>query len=133
VWARENILVDSPAESPQYYLRSNGLLLNALVMGEAPISQEEAHLWRERYRVLFDRNVAGVILTNVNGRILECNGPYARILGFDSSDDVLAHSVWDFISTGQSARLSLTAYGPKGVSQRRKFACGGRMGCQFGS
>jgi PAS domain-containing protein len=60
------------------------------------MSREEAHLWRERYRVLFDRNVAGIILTKVDGRIVDCNEPYARILGFDSRHEVLAHSVWDF-------------------------------------
>lgn len=63
---------------------------------EGTISPDEAHLWRERYRVLFDRNVAGIILTKVDGRIVDCNEPYARILGFDSSHEVLAHSVWDF-------------------------------------
>ena len=57
---------------------------------------EEARLWRERYRVLFDRNVAGVILTNPEGRILDCNEPCARIFGFDSRKKMLAHTAWDF-------------------------------------
>ena len=57
---------------------------------------EEAHLWRDRYRVLFDRNVAGIILTNVEGRIMDCNEPCARIFGFDSRAEMLAHSAWDF-------------------------------------
>src|SRR5258707_9097366 len=57
---------------------------------------EEASLWRERDRVLFDRNVAGIILTNVEGRIIDCNEPCARIFGFDSREDMLAHSAWDF-------------------------------------
>jgi PAS domain S-box-containing protein len=43
---------------------------------------EESSLWRERYRVLFDRSVAGIILTNVEGRIIDCNEPCARIVGF---------------------------------------------------
>ena len=57
---------------------------------------EEAHLWRERYRVLFERNVAGIILTNAEGRIIDCNEPCARIFGFDSRKQMLAHSAWDF-------------------------------------
>jgi|ERR1700674_2237698 len=56
---------------------------------------EEAHLWRDRYRVLFDRNVAGIILTNAKGRIVDCNESCARILGFDSRKQMLAHSAWD--------------------------------------
>jgi PAS domain S-box-containing protein len=63
---------------------------------EAPISQGESYLWRERYRVLFDRNVAGIVLTNVDGCIVDCNEPCARIFGLESRDDMLAHSAWDF-------------------------------------
>jgi PAS domain S-box-containing protein len=63
-----------------------------------PLSfQEEAQLWRERYRVLFGENVAGVILTTPEGRIVDCNEACARILGFDSKETMLAHSdAWDF-------------------------------------
>jgi PAS domain S-box-containing protein len=57
---------------------------------------EEAHVWRDRYRVLFERNVAGIILTNADGRIMDCNEPCARIFGFNSRDELLAHSAWDF-------------------------------------
>jgi PAS domain S-box-containing protein len=59
--------------------------------------QEEAQVWRERYRVLFGENVAGVILTTPEGRIVDCNEPGARILGFDSKETMLASSdAWDF-------------------------------------
>ena len=57
---------------------------------------EEAHLWRDRYRVLFDRNVAGIILTDADGRIMDCNEPCAPIFGFNSRDELLAHSAGDF-------------------------------------
>ena len=46
--------------------------------------------------MLFDRNVAGIILTTPEGRIVDCNEVCARIFGFDSRKDVLAHSAWDF-------------------------------------
>jgi PAS domain-containing protein len=42
--------------------------------------QEEAQLWRERYRVLFGKNVAGTILTTPEGRIVDGNEACARIL-----------------------------------------------------
>jgi len=63
---------------------------------EVFVIQEEAQLWRERYRVLFDKNVAGAILTTPEGRIVDCNEACARILGFDSREEMLAHSAWDF-------------------------------------
>ena len=59
--------------------------------------QEEAQLWRERYRVLFGENVAGVVLTTPEGRIIDCNEACVRIFGFDSKETMLAHSdAWDF-------------------------------------
>jgi PAS domain S-box-containing protein len=70
--------------------------LESFVGPEVYIIQEEARLWRERYRVLFDRNVAGIILTTPEGRIVDCNEVCARIFGFNSRKDVLAHSAWDF-------------------------------------
>jgi len=59
--------------------------------------QEEAQVWRERYRVLFGENVAGVVLTTPEGRIVDCNEACARIFGFDSKETMLASSdAWDF-------------------------------------
>lgn len=63
---------------------------------EAFVIQEEARLWRERYRVLFDKNIAGTILTTPEGRIVDCNETCARIFGFASKKEMLAHSAWDF-------------------------------------
>ncbi len=43
----------------------------------------------ERYRTLFDRNLAGVFRTTLDGRILECNEAFARIYGYPSRDELL--------------------------------------------
>jgi len=42
-----------------------------------------------RYRLLFERNLAGVFRTGADGRILECNDACARIFGFASRDEFL--------------------------------------------
>jgi PAS domain S-box-containing protein len=81
-----------PLES---YDASRPLPLRAPGKWGGTISQQEAHLWRELYRVLFDRNVAGIVLTNVDGCIVDCNETCARIFGFESRDDMLEHSAWD--------------------------------------
>ena len=63
---------------------------------EGPFSRaEEPSVWKDLYRVLFDRNVAGIILTNAEGRIIDCNEPSARILGFESKKEMLTHSAWE--------------------------------------
>ncbi len=45
----------------------------------------------ERYRLLSERNLAGVFRgTLLSRRILDCNAAYARILGYDSRQEVLS-------------------------------------------
>jgi diguanylate cyclase (GGDEF)-like protein/PAS domain S-box-containing protein len=42
-----------------------------------------------RYRLLFERNLAGVFRNTLDGRVLDCNEACARILGYDSRQDLL--------------------------------------------
>jgi diguanylate cyclase (GGDEF)-like protein/PAS domain S-box-containing protein len=42
----------------------------------------------KRYRLLFERNLAGVFRTTLEGRILECNQSAARILGYSSPEEI---------------------------------------------
>jgi diguanylate cyclase (GGDEF)-like protein/PAS domain S-box-containing protein len=42
-----------------------------------------------QYRLLFERNLAGVFRGTLDGRVFECNDAYARILGFASRDEFL--------------------------------------------
>jgi PAS domain S-box-containing protein len=49
----------------------------------------------ERYRMLFERNVAGVFRTTVDGEILDCNDALVSYLGYDSREDLLSHPAWD--------------------------------------
>ncbi len=51
---------------------------------EAALRASEA-----RYRQLFERNLAGVFRTTIDGRILECNEACARILGYPSPEELL--------------------------------------------
>src|SRR5437763_15500138 len=46
----------------------------------------------QRHRVLFERNLAGVYRTTIDGRILDCNEAMARILGFSSREELMQHS-----------------------------------------
>jgi PAS domain S-box-containing protein len=47
----------------------------------------------ERYRLLFERNMAGVYRTTLSGRILECNEALARIFGYDSREELLGRDI----------------------------------------
>jgi two-component system, cell cycle sensor histidine kinase and response regulator CckA len=44
-----------------------------------------------RYRLLFERNLAGVYRSTMEGQLLECNDAFARIYGFESVEEALSH------------------------------------------
>ena len=110
----------------------SGLDGDALVSGqlerEAFVIQEEAQLWRERYRILFDKNVAGVILTTPEGGIVDCNEACARIFGFDSREEMLAHSAWDFYFNRSEREILLERLRTSGSCPREEVCLKGRNG-----
>jgi two-component system, cell cycle sensor histidine kinase and response regulator CckA len=44
----------------------------------------------QRYRLLFERSLAGVIRTTLDGKILDCNDACARIFGYASREELIA-------------------------------------------
>jgi diguanylate cyclase (GGDEF)-like protein/PAS domain S-box-containing protein len=49
-----------------------------------------------RFRLLFERNLAGVYRTTIDGRILDCNEACARIFGYESREEFLGLHAGDF-------------------------------------
>ena len=43
----------------------------------------------KRFRLLFEQNLAGVFRSLPDGRLLECNDAYARMLGYESRDEII--------------------------------------------
>ena len=56
----------------------------------------ELSLWKERYRALFERNLAAIVITTPAGRMMDCNEAFTQMAGYDSRAEVLARSAWDF-------------------------------------
>jgi PAS domain S-box-containing protein len=50
----------------------------------------------QRYRILFERNVAGVGIATGEGRVLDCNDAFARILGYENADQVRGRTTSEF-------------------------------------
>ena len=50
----------------------------------------------QRYRLLFERNVAGVAIGSLDGRVLDCNERWARILGYESRGEALGRHASEF-------------------------------------
>jgi PAS domain S-box-containing protein len=50
----------------------------------------------ERYRVLFEQNLAGIYITSLNGEILNCNDMFVKMLKYASVDEIVGRNVFDF-------------------------------------
>jgi diguanylate cyclase (GGDEF)-like protein/PAS domain S-box-containing protein len=74
--------------------------------------QQEAQL-ENRYRRLFERNLAAVFRWRPSGEITECNEAFARMLGFDSPEKLVGMSYWSLLSDNpgrmQTAALEATS------------------------
>jgi PAS domain S-box-containing protein len=58
--------------------------------------EESLHASEQRYRQLFERNLAGVYRVTLEGRLLDCNDACWRIFGYTSASEMLEHRAADF-------------------------------------
>ncbi|HZT72068.1 MAG TPA: PAS domain S-box protein [Terriglobales bacterium] len=49
-----------------------------------------------QYRILFEKNLAGVYRSSLDGRILDCNDAFARMFGFASRQEAMLSRAQDF-------------------------------------
>jgi diguanylate cyclase (GGDEF)-like protein/PAS domain S-box-containing protein len=69
--------------------------------------EEALRLSEERFRALFERNLAGVYRSTLEGRILDCNESFARIFGYASREEVLQQAAWDFYVKPEDRQAAL--------------------------
>jgi PAS domain S-box-containing protein len=80
--------VDRQAEA--VILRLNEELERRVVERTSQLSESES-----RFRLLFEKNLAGVVIAS-RGQVLDCNQAYARILGFESPQELRGRLTADF-------------------------------------
>ncbi|HEY2322953.1 MAG TPA: PAS domain S-box protein [Thermoanaerobaculia bacterium] len=69
-----------------------GMTSGALMVARAFREKDDSEA---RYRMLFERNIAGVFRTTRDGQILDCNAAFAGALGYASREDLLNRESWD--------------------------------------
>ncbi len=75
-------------------------------MTERRRSEAALRASEERYRVLFERNLAGVYRNSIDGRVLDCNEACARIFGYESREELLSLNADTFYdSSGEREAL----------------------------
>jgi diguanylate cyclase (GGDEF)-like protein/PAS domain S-box-containing protein len=65
------------------------VLCSALDITDRKKALQELRESEERYRNLFERNLAGVYQSTVEGKLLDCNEAFARIMGYESREEAL--------------------------------------------
>ena len=75
----------------------------------------------ERYRTLFERNLAGVYRSREDGLLLECNDAFARIFGYVSRKEALGHSAVELHRSPESRAVFLAGLKEKGVLTNYEF------------
>ncbi len=66
----------------------------------------------ERYRLLFERNLAGIFRSHRDGRMLECNEAFVRLLGYASREEVLARNAKEFYLNPDDREVLLATLRP---------------------
>jgi PAS domain S-box-containing protein len=85
-------------ELPVFHLAELAGVSGALGEAMALMQTRTAELREseQRYRTLFERNPAGMSLSLADGRVVDCNEAFARMLGFERPADVLAANASEF-------------------------------------
>jgi PAS domain S-box-containing protein len=50
----------------------------------------------QRYRMLFEKNIAGVAISDADGIVLDCNDAWAQMLGYDSAEEIRGRHASEF-------------------------------------
>jgi PAS domain S-box-containing protein len=78
-------------------------------------AEEELRASEERYRQLFERNLAGVYRVTLDGRLLDCNEALARIFGYASRAEALQQSAVNLHPTPEDRQAFLEAVRETGI------------------
>ncbi len=74
------------------------LLESFIDISQKKRAEEALQASEQRYRLLFERNLAGVYRTTPAGKILDCNDAFAKIFGYASREEALqlmAHDLYE--------------------------------------
>src|SRR6266850_2341728 len=67
-------------------------------------AEEALRISEERYRLLFERNLAGVYWTTIDGEFVDCNETFARMFGYASRFEVLGISADELFRTASERK-----------------------------
>lgn len=85
----------------------------------------------ESYRTLFEKNIAGVYRTMTEGIVLECNDAFARILGYDSREEILKLPAQEFYFSDAEREDFISILEGRGEINNREIRLRRKNGCEI--
>jgi PAS domain S-box-containing protein len=85
----------------------------------------------ERYRMLFERNLAGVYRSLLDGRLVDCNDSFARIFGFTSRAEIMAQPAHDLYWSTADRDAFLTHIQQQQTLHNYEICCRNKDGKQI--
>ncbi len=70
----------------------DSLLIVSTNITDNKLAEEKTAESEKRFRTLFERNLAGVYRASLDNVVTECNDAFARMIGFESANEVLGKS-----------------------------------------
>jgi PAS domain S-box-containing protein len=112
---------------PQAFAPARSAVLK-LLASQAAIALESAHLYRDleqreaRIRRLVDANIIGIYIWEMEGRIVEANDTFLRMVGFDREDVVSGRVRWtDLTPPDARERTALSIEEMKTIGSSQPF------------
>src|SRR3954470_4800157 len=90
------IRFEAAANKPQDDRLVGQMVVSLRDITERLIAQSALRESEIRYRLLFERNLAGVFRSTIDGKFLDCNDAFARMYGYESREQVLGQFASDF-------------------------------------
>ena len=68
---------------------AEAVLILSTDITDRKLAEEKTRTSEERFRTLFERNLAGVYRASLDGVILECNNAFAQLIGYENASEVI--------------------------------------------
>ncbi len=114
IWEYSNTLRTEGVASP--VVRGLGHDVTERKRAETRLQKSE-----QRYRILFEKAVAGVGIISMEGCVIDCNDAWARIFGFDSAAECKGTQAQDLYATPSERELFLAELKQCGFFSNREW------------
>ncbi|HUS19424.1 MAG TPA: PAS domain S-box protein [Terriglobales bacterium] len=113
------------------YEGSLAALLMVFDITDRKRAEAELFASENRFRQLFQRNLAGVYVSTFDGRMLDCNDSFAKIFGYESREDVLQADAQSFYFSYREREQYLSKLRQNRLLSNMETLCRKRDGAQL--